>query len=572
MIAFNTNATMFKINVSDREYREYTIVDSRTLKKTDITIDAPGNKLFTQDIFSINDDGSVNIAHSSVRSMPSIPAVLVLEGNKMFGRYKDRFLYKCLPDDRRLPVFLVPYKIKYGFSKKLSNKYITFEFREWKSKHPFGVITQTLGNVSELPSFYEYQLYCKSLYASIQNFNKQTMRRLKNKSEDEFVEHILRTYTLEDRRETHDIITIDPRDSKDFDDGFSFKTNGKTGTLSIYISNVSIWMDALDLWESFSNRIATIYLPDRKRPMLPTILSDALCSLQENRTRFAFTLDIDIDLKTFEIMDTRFLNTAIRVRRNLRYDSEEQSKDIAYKTSLPIIQHLNKRYKYMDTISTSHEFIAYIMILMNYISAKQMKSHKIGIYRSAKYSTDFNPPDNVSKEVHKFLKMWNSSGGSYVKFENISGHEILDLDAYVHITSPIRRLVDLLNIIKFQDTIDIHKNEKAIQFYQRWTNDDAFEYINTTMRSIRKVQNDCSLLKLCTSDENIMNAEHDAFIFDKIARNDSLFQYMVYIPDINMVNRVTSRHDIDNYSRRKCKLYLFTDEIRLKTKIRISLL
>ena len=48
--------------------------------------------------------------------------------------------------------------------------------------------------------------------------------------------------------------------------------------------------------------------------------------------------------------------------------------------------------------------------------------------------------------------------------------------------------------------------EKAIQFYQRWTNDEAFEYINTTMRSIRKVQNDCSLLKLCTSDENIMNA------------------------------------------------------------------
>jgi len=212
------------------------------------------------------------------------------------------------------------------------------------------------------------------------------------------------------------------------------------------------------------------------------------------------------------------------------------------------------------------------MILMNYISAKEMKSHKIGIYRSAKYSKNFNPPDNISKEVQKFLKMWNSSGGSYVKYENISGHEILDLDAYVHITSPIRRLVDLLNIIKFQETINIHINEKAIQFYQRWTNDEAFEYINTTMRSIRKVQNDCSLLKLCTSDENIMNAEHDAFIFDKITRNDLLFQYMVYIPDINMVNRVTSRHDIDNYSCRKCKLYLFTDEIRLKTKIRISLL
>ena len=62
--------------------------------------------------------------------------------------------------------------------------------------------------------------------------------------------------------------------------------------LEQYISNVVFWMEILDLWESFDDRIATIYLPDRKRPMLPTILSDALCSLQENRIRFAFTLDI----------------------------------------------------------------------------------------------------------------------------------------------------------------------------------------------------------------------------------------------------------------------------------------
>ena len=34
--------------------------------------------------------------------------------------------------------------------------------------------------------------------------------------------------------------------------------------LSIYISNVTIWLDVLDLWKSFSRRVATIYLPDRK--------------------------------------------------------------------------------------------------------------------------------------------------------------------------------------------------------------------------------------------------------------------------------------------------------------------
>ena len=29
-------------------------------------------------------------------------------------------------------------------------------------------------------------------------------------------------------------------------------------------------------------------------------------------------------------------------------------------------------------------------------------------------------------------------------------HEILNMDNYIHMTSPIRRLVDLLNMIRFQ--------------------------------------------------------------------------------------------------------------------------
>ena len=44
-----------------------------------------------------------------------------------------------------------------------------------------------------------------------------------------------------------------------------------------------------------------------------------------------------------------------------------------------------------------------------------------------------------------------------------------------------------------------NKNMQA--FYNKWTSDASLEYINTTMRSIRKVQNDCSLLKICYDDK-----------------------------------------------------------------------
>ena len=70
----------------------------------------------------------------------------------------------------------------------------------------------------------------------------------------------------------------------------------------------------MGLWDSFSDRISTIYLPDRKRPMLPTVLSDALCSLQEGRWRFALALNIYID-EDGKIYDTEYTNTCIKVKK-----------------------------------------------------------------------------------------------------------------------------------------------------------------------------------------------------------------------------------------------------------------
>ena len=67
---------------------------------------------------------------------------------------------------------MIPYQIRLGFNKKQYNKYVVFKYNHWKSKHPQGMIVQVIGEVTNLSNFYEYQLYCKSLYASIQNFNK----------------------------------------------------------------------------------------------------------------------------------------------------------------------------------------------------------------------------------------------------------------------------------------------------------------------------------------------------------------------------------------------------------------
>ena len=59
---------------------------------------------------------------------------------------------------------------------------------------------------------------------------------------------------------------------------------------------------------------------------------------------------------------------------------------------------------------------------------------------------------------------------------------MLELESYVHITSPIRRLVDLLNIMILQEKEGLYQmSEKARKFYNYWTNESSLKYFRVKM-------------------------------------------------------------------------------------------
>ena len=562
----------YKISIENRNYDNYVFIDVKTMQNVNnLNVNPLKEKLLNYDIITYEND-ECKLLHSTVKSSTYIPGVLVLKNNRKFGKYKQKFLYKCIPDDKRLPIFLIPYHMKNGFNKNYVNKYVIFKFKNWDNKHPYGELVNVLGNVSSLDTFYEYQLYCKSLYASIQKFTKETMKQLKSHSQEHFIELIKEKYNLENRI-GRDVISIDPKTSKDFDDAFGMIENERQFIISIYITNVSMWLDVLNVWSSFTERVSTIYLPDRKRPMLPTILSDTLCSLKENDVKFAFTLDLYINKETYTLDNYTFKNTIINIRKNYVYDTDIQENDKLYLKMKDVLISLNnkKEYKYIDSIQTSHDLIAYLMIWMNYTSAKELVKNKCGLYRSSKMNDTFKPPSNIDDSIQKFLKIWNSYGGKYCKYIDLERHDMLELDAYVHITSPIRRLVDLLTMMKLQESLKLVEwGEEASLFYNYWTSDTSIDYINTTMRSIRRVQNDCLLLNICSTNKKILETIYDGFIFDKIKRNDGLYQYMVYLKELNMTNRITTRHDLNNYTFQQFKIYIFHDQERLKHKVRLE--
>ena len=573
--------TSYKVHINNRDYTDWKYHDANNYTPVELSINNPAEyKLFTNDVFTVSHDtNEVQIIHSSIRASVSIPGVIILKDNKTYGRHKNgKLLYKCIPDDMRIPAFLIPYELKsLGFSKVLTNHYITFNYAEWSGKHPIGIISQMIGSVDILDNFYEYQLYCKSLNASIQTFNKDAHNALKQMGHDEFIDNISVKYSsIEDRTDVK-IFTIDPQKSVDFDDAFSIDASSNIYKLSIYISNVTIWLDVLNLWDSFSRRISTIYLPDRKRPMLPTILSDCLCSLQANQHRIAFVMDLFIDVNTMHINDIKYSNCKIRVYKNYCYEEAGLLRDPNYILLFDIVQRLSANYKYINSVRNSHDVVCYLMILMNFHSAKELLRNKTGIFRTTTgLSHNIDNINELPEEVVKFVKIWNSSAGQYVDVQSLPdcqsiSHDLLEMDAYVHITSPIRRLVDLLNMIKFQqNTGMLELSASSYQFYNKWLAD--LGYINTTMRSIRKVQIDCSLLQYVASgDGAVLDNIYDGYSFDKVVRNDGLFQYIVYLPELKMTSRVTICEDLAAYEKRKYKLFVFNNESKFKRKVRLQL-
>lgn len=569
IIIIQMSQDQYKILIEDRYYLDWNLYDSLSLNKVDKLMIIPEKeKLFSSDIFEIK-NGKVNILHSSLRSMPCIPGILVLKDGKSYGKYKDKYLYKCIPDDRRLPNFVVPYNLKLGFSKNIDNKYIVFSYNNWEKKHPQGTIVSVLGDVDVLSYYYEYQLYCKSLYASIQNFNKATSNALKNKTESEFISSMIKKYNLIDRT-SEEIFTIDSNNTTDFDDGFSItKYSNSNYKISIYIANVPLWMEELNLWNSFSDRISTIYLPDRKRPMLPLTLSNCLCSLCEKVVRLAFVIDLNI--QNNEIIGYNFENTYIKVYKNYCYDNNDLNVDTNYKLLYNVVDKLSENYKYTTKIRNSREMVSYLMILMNYYAASTMIKFNNGIYRSVLFNKNPKKNPDFPEDVNNFLKIWNSSCGQYDIYDKKKCHNMLDIESYIHCTSPIRRLVDILNMARLQ------KNLQLVNYGECFENFDKYwisrlDYINTTMRSIRKIQSDCSLLEMCVNNPKICEKEYDGYVFDKIVRNDGLYQYIVYLIELKTVSRITLRFDMLDNNKYKFKIFIFKDEDSLKKKIRLHIL
>ncbi len=143
------------------------------------------------------------------------------------------------------------------------------------------------------------------------------------------------------RKET--IITIDPEDSKDFDDALSLDIleNGNY-LLGVHIADVSHYIpENSPLDKEAALRGNSTYLVDRVIPMLPEKLSNEVCSLKPNRVRLAFSVNMEFTpagvLKNYEIYES-----VIKNKRRYAYSEVLKIIETGEGDNAELILNLNK--------------------------------------------------------------------------------------------------------------------------------------------------------------------------------------------------------------------------------------
>ncbi len=94
------------------------------------------------------------------------------------------------------------------------------------------------------------------------------------------------------------LVTIDGEDARDFDDAVYAELDGENFRLLVAIADVSHYVRTGTLLDTEARaRGTSVYFPTRVLPMLPTALSNHLCSLEPNVDRLCMVADMSINAR-----------------------------------------------------------------------------------------------------------------------------------------------------------------------------------------------------------------------------------------------------------------------------------
>lgn len=323
----------------------------------------------------------------------------------------------------------------------------------------------------------------------------------------------------EDLREL-ECFTIDPDTAKDFDDAVSLERKNGLWVLGVHIADVSHYVkDKSALDREASLRCNSTYFPGKCIPMLPSELSDNLCSLREGVLRLTVSVFITID-EHGETKNYRIARSVIKSQKRFTYkqakkvlDGELESKhkeklhqmvEVCYllkkkRSERGSVQLFMPEFKIrvddkgvpvgteIIEYDITHQMVEEFMLKANETVAvaltKQGKNATFRVHEEpAKESLrefaalagafGYNlPQDPTPQDIQQFFSELDEGRSAqylatcYIRSMRLAcyspdniGHYGLSLEYYTHFTSPIRRYVDtIIHRLLFEGNIDREK-------------------------------------------------------------------------------------------------------------------
>ena len=202
---------------------------------------------------------------------------------------------------------------KYSKKAKTNDKVVVEIIKYPKNGSPEGKIIEVLGNKNDSNI---------DLYSIIRSHGLKDVFSKKTKKEAVFIEKNVDLEKVKDRKDLRDLftVTIDGRDSKDFDDAISIEKDDENYILYVHIADVSHYVkekSAIDK-EAYERGNST-YLYNLVLPMLPEELSNGICSLKPNENRLALSLKMKIN-DLGKVVDYKIYKSIIKSNYRLVYD------------------------------------------------------------------------------------------------------------------------------------------------------------------------------------------------------------------------------------------------------------
>ena len=304
------------------------------------------------------------------------------------------------------------------------------------------------------------------------------------------------------------LMTIDGQTTLDFDDAISLEDYGDHYRLGIHIVDVGHFVKKGDIIDQEAlSRGSSIYMPDRKIPMLPPSLAEDLCSLKAGQLRPAISILVNLS-RSYEINDYEIIPSLIKVAQQLTYYDvniiADENEDIialrniaekfrqermsagAIQITLPdiniwIADDGEITVSRINRESPGRMLVAEIMIMANWLIARFLAEHNVpAIYRS-----QASPRERLYKGNNGTLFqncMQRKLLSRFILNPESEKHSGLGLDAYVTATSPIRKYFDLATQRQLRSVFGLEKPSTREEI------NDVIQILEQPMRDVAKIQ------------------------------------------------------------------------------------